>query len=706
MTDIRNHIIVRGRVADLQFEELLNARHGYKIKDNPIIDSFEAVSSREIFNTAFAPMYTRRMIELTKPDHQGDDRYVFSGMGAGGDIAESPCDGEHEAARELTFDPLPRELHPDVVITGNHCGGAVFGYFWDNKNQVYLPYKAPTGLIYPNGISDGLRVCGDKDEFTHLDETYQYALDLANPNNRIMLSDIRRNIEHDVDLTSVRGIPWREGVTALGNKRWDLVVRVNQGQGTENQTDRRLENEKMSENMRRGFKLQAVERAQFSPTRETTLSIVEIAMDTQDLSEAGLTESMEKGHVSKAQVAFVLDFMEQRKSANPITAFKLALHYSYQELSEASQEAIRPLLEREDVVLVYSAHNHSNGVVNLTEVASLKRQTDLYNVWIPSPADRSMACCESGADAYAEIVWEEMSWDSEDETGCPRLDMKFQYKRLTEEIIPQSDRVEAKLKEYEDAHRYQGTHDFAQSYSQQLRVLDSLDERFQNIIQRHHTFGNTLSLAMEPGKATDMIILKGTMKKFLADVDALDGFVNGVVIYFLDSEAEELLVEAETHEDEYKFGEARDLRAQAQALIEHSQKLKGYMAWLEGLNAFWGVRLEGLWERKNATKALAEWRVEQASLEKRYGAHNFNGLFRLLNTLPDNSQAQAAALIARMQTVEEEFEYHATKEFSPPMPKFDYVRQTRQRTEPFTVSVKFDANVCCERPQSIELIES
>ena len=121
-------------------------------------------------------------------------------------------------------------------------------------------------------------------------------------------------------------------------------------------------------------------------------------------------------------------------------------------------------------------------------------------------------------------------------------------------------------------------------------------------------------------------------------------------------------------------------------LFQYAENLTRFVEWLDARWLVWNSRLEKLQEMKNASKALEIWQEEQITLEAKDKERGFdmNEFSNLLNTLPENSAAQTASLLARMQAVEEEFAYKTDSQMK------EYVRNMPQRIDPYAVAVNFE----------------
>jgi len=679
MTDVENKIAVTAYLADTQVEGMLIKRHGRNINDNLVVGSFAPYGYREPLNSVFIPMSVSRTLELSSRDYTSDNRYVLVGTSFGGDSVNTPCDFEHDELA-YQFSQLESGIRPSMTTPGNHCGGGWLGYIHDYNNRMATPpFTMKIKHIYPQVIEDGVMACGERQDFTEKNESTDRLFDLTHYATNQSVTDVTKEMSlEDWRAGLAYSTQWYLGETVTQKPLWDVYFSIVRPEKEQRRIEKRIEKGKMTDDVRSGVALQAMEKASFQTEySDQPFRVIQVSVNTEDFTDASLKDSMEKGRVSAAGIQAILGFMDRRLEENPNTAFQLLMHFTPEEMTNESQEALKKLFERDQVLTVYSAHVHASGVADLTETMNLDRETQLPIIWIPSPADRS-TLPERGFDNYAEMFWEEMEWVADSDGG--HLEIRIKPVRLTEDMLPHVEMAQARLNQFEKEF----------GFTRIDEAMAALNPDLQGIVERKNNWDllwRLIKIKFKPGSVPDYLKLNATLEKLLVDAELISEFIHGVILPLLYEEAQ-TISDFDCHDDPNVSLNRCDpeIERYEEELFQYAENLTRYVEWLDARWLVWNSRLEKLQEMKNASKALEIWQEEQITLEAKDKERGFdmNEFSNLLNTLPENSAAQTASLLARMQAVEEEFAYKTDSQMK------EYVRNMPQRIDPYAVAVNFE----------------
>lgn len=601
-------VYVINRSADIQashmggHDEQGNYRSGvaWDFSGNPIVDEFKSVSYRNVLNRIFTPIAWRKSVEWTLPHGRN---YVFGGMTIGGDKVDSPCMGEYQ----LIFDQvnqLPEALKPNQDVRGNHDGAAWKGYVYDVENRMEVPGRPKFSTIYPGLMEEASKTCGVPDELVRIDDALQMS--------RLLSGGLVSVASDDESWLG-------QGTDLVGARRWEKVAYKSRTEQEQQAIQDRIENGLMLDDAQKLYRLSAIERASFG-VGDNPLRLIEVALDTQDMTEASLEDSLEFGRLSSSQIQDVKDFIEERLIENPNTRFTLAMHFTPQALESESLIGLKEIYEDENVIALHSAHVHRGGLRDATVDFDLNRSTPLPIVWTPSPTDRSDSMHiehDDDKDVNASTLWQFISVEAGEQGTVLSLD--FEYDQILPTDIPN----------YKVLNDYLTDWAKDSGFNTQNQVAEDLPFPLKRLVMHDgNLVSNLLSAAWMDGSLTDAVLFEGTLSQYLADSELVSSYVDEVTIPLLRREGydtEAMLFSV------YNRQLKADLSAQTDDWYELSTK--------------------------GPTEALTEFRRRLVAREKSGDALDWIEFTRALNALPENSLAQSAAVLTQLYAMSEDYDY-------------------------------------------------
>lgn len=415
---------------------------------NPAIDKGAIpVAIRHPFNDAIAPSFVSSLIAKTYDDFVEphlDGGAQFTGIVGMGDYLDLACEQEVSLLmisleQMLAYNP---NLGFSLMANGNHDGAYYMGTVASTRNFAGL-----IGFFYKDFVFDArVHACRDPESVQEMHENiadrdrivrgYQgegedflsgivevkraTGKKMRTPDEKILLKDWDKAFSY----------LWRE---TPEHNRWDAVIHQNKTPYQKHEAHGPDANSKevspYKGDFLRWIHLQAHKAAEFATDQEgLTVPIYHIALDSQDHTSYSDSHGSVKGHISPLQVSAVLVFMEKMLAQNPRARFKLAMHYPPEDLVWRSRRALKRLLNRDEVIMLVTAHTHQRGyTADLRSTFSLKRESPLPHLLIPSTADETR-----------EVVVEEMAFRQE--AGGGTIDFKFDFVGLSEQQIADPER--------------------------------------------------------------------------------------------------------------------------------------------------------------------------------------------------------------------------------------------------------------------------
>ena len=381
----------------------------------------------------------------------------------------------------------------------------------------------------------------------------------------------------------------------------------------------RMDQGLMLDDAQKLYRVSAIERASFG-VGDYPLRLIEIALDTQDMTEASLEDSLEFGRLSPAQIEDVQDFIHERQLENPNTRFTLAMHFTPQAMEDESLSGLKDIYEDESVLALHSAHVHRGGLRDATQDFGLARSTPLPIIWTPSPTDRSDSMHGAHVDdldANASTLWQFVSV-TDSENG-PVLNLDFEYDQILPEDVPHFDQVNPYLTAWSKDEGYNVQNHVAQELSEPLRRL---------VTHEGNMVSNLLSAAWMEGSLTDRVIFEGTLIQYIEDSKLVSGYVDEVVVPLLRRQGYETqAMEMALYSRQLK----KDVKAQEDDWFELSTK--------------------------GPTDGLAEFRNRLVKREKSGESLDWIHFTRAMNSLPEDSLAQSAAVLTQLYAMAADYDY-------------------------------------------------
>lgn len=504
-----------------------------------------SVAIRSLYADSSAPTHLIELIRRTYA--KVPDKTQFTGIKGMGDYGDLGCDQEFDRLRLVV--QLLLEENPDLRFTlltpGNHDGGFYIGTLLRSGKSLLA------NIWYPNVEFDArFGQCGEVENMKERGEgvadlnaiAQNWDDDPEKAREKItthISSGSRggfrphdgKRLSFKKDAGEVFKTLWKENADL---NRWDAVMHLNDnlfGHYDDESSKKDIlsllsEVTQMRRDPKQWIHLQATHQAEFKTATGTSVPIYEIALDSMDLTTASPFAGAIKGHISQLQISAVENFINIKLAENPNAKFKISMHYPVSKMVASARQAIKRLLERDEVILVTDAHVHERGFdADTRDEFKLKRKTPLAHLTVPSTIDMPR-----------EVVLEKMSF-TETAGNKGRVDFDFTFESLPETEIPGYDQNTREALEYFEAllaAKKEGTpktHEKTYLYINEDEVIARLSPQMKRIAnnksKRDIQISELLTILFRlGGQASDKFIAEGSLRQIKIDFDYFLDFLD------------------------------------------------------------------------------------------------------------------------------------------------------------------------------------
>ncbi len=592
-----------------------------------------------------------------------------------GDMADTPIKSEY-----LRFEQLMNghPLDVRVVVRGNHSSANAFGVV-NLQSRKYRKLRGTRGLRQYSLRAEVEEVAGKPKYLLSGHGTFNGMRRLIHDNEQSApsLNDINVSIAAaDYDGYALPGsadkIPFDEAHRAQNfTTFWKPVIRQDPAKNEQPSWEclvncQEIDREEADrETPVTPFYIQATEQSRFHLKDGSEIPVYTISMD--GLDNNNLLPAI-NAEMSELQIRAIETFMDQMLQQNPQARFKLACHYSSQEMLKSPwirrwrgrrmRKALRRLLSREEVILYTYGHTHEREVVDLNKELKLKRKTPLMQVNVPSlidyhPVKDEQAKVEAYPYRDARALMIERTYVEQNDDGDAELKIDLQFNGINWDDMKDeglTDKVKEALKEYRENYGY-------------ARSVETM-----HLLRKQHFWGWIHSHWKRGGEA-----IWGSLSDLIKlPVNAFNKYLRGtydgpLFAYWNDVSFFKYIIDNFTVVSTVKmFSEALYLRhfiKSLETLIEDDNDPEE-LAIAAQLKSMRIALTDEYADRRHDFEAALN------SGERPSELRQYNDLFertrtyelcKLLLQLKPGGQARAFAVIAGIQASREEFEYHKKK---------------------------------------------